>query len=693
MVVTTDRADPVRTVLQGHRPHLDGMRAVAVYLVLAFHASIGPLDGGFIGVDVFFVLSGFLVTHVIISSMSGARFSLREFYARRVRRLLPAAIVTVIATAALWSILVSPAELREFADGFRAALVYVSNWHFISQSTDYFATELSPSPVLHYWSLSIEEQFYLLWPLMLLGLLTLARRPKLGMPVVRVLVGVAVLASFAWALHLRGGNLNRAYYGTDTRAYQLLAGALLALSPVVIERARDSRWVRYATGPLLVMLIVAGTRAIDVGPITRGAIATVLTVGLLISIEAGDSWARSAMSIRPMTYLGGISYGTYLWHWPVILAADRVLDISATSLAILAAVVATGVAALSSELLEQPIRSSRELGRVPVPVIAAGIGLSVVGAFLVIPAITEPDARSVAEAPTDSSATPQEPDPTDPEGTASAPLTDAGLIDWQFASEDNATPTVCKNDIADCVLVEGDGPHVTLVGDSHAIMLAPAFEVAAQENNWTFSALTSNGCSWPRGIEYAHQVPSKTEECDRERDGWYSEALPALAPDLVLLILPGLDDPARIVRILDAEGTELRPPELGLRVAELAEATVSDLRQQGHKVVLIEPLPKSSDAENPLRCLSEAEYVEDCRFESTSQPTELTTGLQTIADNDPGVWTIDLDDAVCPALPTCDAVIDGTVVRWDTSHLTKSFALSLADEVAQRLIDSGALAD
>ena len=161
----------------GYRPHLDGVRTLAVYLVVAFHAGLVRFDGGFIGVDVFFVLSGYLVTSLLlrdVAKVGGVR--LRQFYSRRIRRLLPAAVVNLTVTAVVFAAIASPVEAAGAVGAVRAAALYVANWYFIGQSADYFARNITASPVIHYWSLSVEEQFYILWPLLLSGLVLAGRR-------------------------------------------------------------------------------------------------------------------------------------------------------------------------------------------------------------------------------------------------------------------------------------------------------------------------------------------------------------------------------------------------------------------------------------------------------------------------------------------------------------------------------------
>src|SRR5882762_4225045 len=204
-----------------YRPHLDGLRAIAVYLVVLFHAGSQRFPGGYIGVDVFFVLSGYLVTQLLLRDLArtdSIRFG--RFYSRRFRRLLPAAFVALTVTAVVYTAIASPAEVVATVGSFKAAFLYSTNWYFIHQSTGYFGADITTNPVLHFWSLAVEEQFYLLWPLALGGGFALTRRmdPARRMRVIRIAVAVGAVASAIWALSLRHSEPNRAYYGTDTRA-------------------------------------------------------------------------------------------------------------------------------------------------------------------------------------------------------------------------------------------------------------------------------------------------------------------------------------------------------------------------------------------------------------------------------------------------------------------------------------------
>ena len=234
-----------------YRPHLDGLRAVAVYLVVLFHAGTSAFTGGYVGVDVFFVLSGYLVTQLLLRDVAqSGRIRFGRFYSRRFRRLLPAAFVALIVTAFVFTAISSTVEVSGAIGSFKAAFLYSANWYFIHHASGYFGADISTNPVLHFWSLAVEEQFYLVWPLALGGGFLLTRRLERArqMRAIRVAVVVGAIASAAWALSLKGSNPNHAYYGTDARAYELLAGAFLALTPATVDWAKKfARFMRLGT--------------------------------------------------------------------------------------------------------------------------------------------------------------------------------------------------------------------------------------------------------------------------------------------------------------------------------------------------------------------------------------------------------------------------------------------------------------
>ncbi len=268
-VATTSTA---RRPTWGHRPALDGLRAVAVGLVIAFHVDLPVAAGGFVGVDLFFVLSGFVVTNVIWVELSTSNsLRLRRFYARRMRRLTPAALALVVGTALMYVLVAPLVERLSLVSDAQAALLYVANWHALAESTDYFESTTAPSPFLHFWSLAIEEQFYLLFPVLMVLLWKASRR--LGTQrLIPWAIGILIAASLSLQLYWATRGANEAYYRTDARLYQLLAGALLAILIVRSRRLRLSRWFASLGLVGLAGLVILSSSAISATPSIRGSL-------------------------------------------------------------------------------------------------------------------------------------------------------------------------------------------------------------------------------------------------------------------------------------------------------------------------------------------------------------------------------------------------------------------------------------
>jgi peptidoglycan/LPS O-acetylase OafA/YrhL len=349
---------------------LDGVRAFSVAAVLAYHAGVNHVTGGFLGVDAFFALSGFLITSLLLGeARNTSTIKLGAFWARRARRLLPA-LLLVLCFVGLFSWL---GAAQGTYPGLRldslSTLLYVANWHFILEGSSYFQAALAPSPLTHTWSLAIEEQFYLVWPLVVLALVKLKRSPATLM----VVAAVGALASTAWMawLHQGGGDPTRLYYGTDSHAMTMLTGAAFAALLATWARSASPSALRArgTAGAGVQLVGLAGALTLSVmalkvtgttpwlykGGFLLAGVATVAIIASVVLVPRGVLGV--ALGLGPIRYVGRISYGLYLWHFPLFLWLDHDrTGLVGVRLLGLRLIVTLGVATASFFLVERPIR-------------------------------------------------------------------------------------------------------------------------------------------------------------------------------------------------------------------------------------------------------------------------------------------------------------------------------------------------
>jgi peptidoglycan/LPS O-acetylase OafA/YrhL len=388
-----------------HVPSLDGIRAVGVVLVFLFHLRVAGFDAGFLGVDIFFVLSGFLITTLLLNEMrETGRIALAGFWSRRIRRLMPALVVVLLVIAIVTGLTATFSERRSVRGDLIATTAYVANWRFISTSS-YFENTGVESPLQHTWSLGIEEQFYLLWPLLLALLIPLLRRPRLTVAIPALLGATASALALAWLW--TPILTDRAYMGTDARIFEPLIGAVAAVviaSPqgrAAVDRA--GTWLVVVGGVGLVWLLTV-IRPAESFYFYGGAVAvSICTAMVMMPLWIGKGGAlRRVLGWGPVAFLGVISYGVYLWHWPFILwlgiRQRQGIDLFARS--ILAVVLTIAVSTLSYYAIERPIRRGirpgvhreRAVRRRPVIVLAIVplVMVSVIGVSLATTQVAPP---------------------------------------------------------------------------------------------------------------------------------------------------------------------------------------------------------------------------------------------------------------------------------------------------------------
>ncbi|HEY7105334.1 MAG TPA: acyltransferase family protein [Acidimicrobiia bacterium] len=491
-----------------YKPALDGLRAVAVLAVIAYHFGARWAPGGFLGVDLFFVLSGYLITSLLVIEWGRSNaIDLVAFWARRARRLLPA-LFLVLAAVAIWAAL---AAHHDQLNGIRSdsiwSLFYGANWHLVDTAQSYFATAREASPLRHMWSLAIEEQFYLVWPLVAFACLKLARGKRWLLGAVCV---AGITASVLWMTRLFDhADQSRAYYGTDARAAQLLVGALLAL-----VLAHSSPNDRLRTGGLRAAgaagAVVCAWFFLDVSDTTafmyRGgflvfAVAAAAVVAAVV--QPRGSALQGALALRPAVWIGTISYGLYLWHWPVVVAVTPdTLGRDGWQLSAVRLVLTFGLAALSFYLVEKPIRyGSSSRGR-------TGIALAAAGGFAT--ALIVVVATSGGTAP--------------PAYLVAAP--EKALVRAAAAPPVAPQPTEAHLSIS----------HILLVGDSVASSIGVALQDEAAAHGVQLDAVTRPGC----GLTTATPLYDSGEPvpwgpvCAANTPAYEEQAVAATQPDVVL---------------------------------------------------------------------------------------------------------------------------------------------------------------
>ncbi len=343
---------------------LDGLRALAVLAVIAYHLNLSWAPGGLLGVGVFFVLSGYLITDILVSQWDRlGRIPFKDFWLRRARRLLPALLVMIVVVVG-WVALFDPTQLASLRSDVLAAILYVSNWWYIFHHVPYFARYGQPAPLTHLWSLAVEEQFYLVWPLLLwLGLRYLPKRWHILL--LTLLATIASAGLMAWLYH-PGADPSRVYYGTDTRAFSLLIGAALALVwpsrrllPVASPRVRWSLDLCGGLGLLIIGWMVWQTNQYQTSLYRGGMVLlAIATAGVVATLAHPASRLSRLLGFKPLRWLGVRSYGIYLWHYPVIVLTSPAVNTTGVNplRAVLQVSASIGLAALSWRFVEEPIR-------------------------------------------------------------------------------------------------------------------------------------------------------------------------------------------------------------------------------------------------------------------------------------------------------------------------------------------------
>jgi peptidoglycan/LPS O-acetylase OafA/YrhL len=623
------------TADRGHSiPALDGIRAVAVALVLAEHGGLPGVSGGFLGVDVFFVLSGFLITSLLLDEFRNkGRIRLRDFWIRRARRLLPALLVMALAVVAVRRLFPTEAT-ASLRDDAVASFFWMSNWAFVAQKTDYFSQGAPPSPLQHTWSLGVEEQYYLIWPLLVIAVAALFWRRLRS--AVFVLAATGVVAS-ATAAILMAPEVNRVYFGTDTRAQALLVGAAAAALLVrdwsvltdggTLIRTRYRRWAATALSVVGLAMLAAlahfatGTaRDFRYGLLIVAAVAAVLVVAP-VALDPGSPVAR-ALAWRPLVWLGAISYGVYLWHWPIFLALNgERTGWSGWPLFAARCAATVAVATASWWLLEQPIRRWRPVIVPMLPLAGATAATAAVVTMTMLPVDVKPADPGISSIDSAALVSPEVP------------------VEVKSPSGQPAPGT----------------KRVAVFGDSVAWTL---MRYLPPTPGLSFTNYTTIGCGVARGgpYRYAGETLNQKPECDSWPVRW-SQRINHDRPDVVLLIIGRWEV---VDRVNEGHWTHIGDDAYDAYLrGELARALDILTSTGAHVVVTTEPYNRRGErADGSL-------YPED----QPARADSWNTLLRNVIGKRPNVTLLDLNKKLGPDGYYTNKV-DGIKMRIDGVHPT-----------------------
>ncbi|KRE25783.1 acyltransferase family protein [Agromyces sp. Soil535] len=684
-----------RSTGQGYRPDIQGLRAIAVLLVLVYHSGVALLPGGYIGVDVFFVISGFLITgHLMAALAERRRIDFADFFARRARRILPAALVVAAATVAVGLAVVPPLEQPRLLGDAVAAVLFVPNVRFAVEGADYLAED-EPSVFQHYWSLGVEEQFYLVWPLLLAAgflLLVHARRrrgPRKCLQrtdaarasiVVAAVAVLVIVSSLAWCVAQSQAAPSWAFFGISARAWEFAVGGLLA---ALLRRA--PAWLDGGLGAIAgwagIATIAAAAFALTGDLAYPSAWAVIPVVGAALAIAGGDAQhaisPRSVLGSRPMVFVGAISYSLYLVHWPMQALPQSTLVTGGdlpVPVRLLLAAASVPLAWLVYRTVEAPFRRSRgSIAQPPGRAITAGLAASVAVAVACLTVGQIGPARDVvgpSAPPADGIEAPRlarSPTPTGPVPVDLVPSLAAAEHDLPSIFETDCELGRVGTDSTGCSF-GSRGPRVVTFGDSHTAHWVPAFEELAERGLIRLSNHSKSSCpsvDIPATFRGSEDYP----ECDR----WRTSVLERLRAD-----------PPDVVVLANYAGSEFAVPdgEVAERWRDGLEHTIRLLPDETFVVVIAETPDLGF---NPATCLSvHRDDLSPCAPSRADALAETISEAELAATAATGARLVDLSGWFCDAR-ACPPVSGNVLVYRDSHHVTATFARAMADVLRAEL--------
>jgi peptidoglycan/LPS O-acetylase OafA/YrhL len=632
----------IKSSMKHFRLDIQGLRAVAILLVVCFHAGVPGISGGFVGVDVFFVVSGYLITSMLVSEIETTRhISLVNFYAKRARRLLPASLLMTCVVLIACRFIYSPEEIIEFANTAFYSIFFSSNFWFINKASDYFAASSSANPFLHTWTLGVEEQFYLVWPIFLSFSLFFARSSK---SIVVVLASIT-LTSFAICLNLTFSDRPWAFYSCPARAWEFGLGGLASLLPH--PRSSWESLLLPAAGWLGLTAVLASSIYLNEEMQFPGAIALVPVIGTVLLLIAGTTagkWAPSVLlNTLPMQEMGKLSYSWYLWHWPVlVLAAVKNPDLTIGG-RLLWVTIALLIATAAYYLVEAPVRRSVFLRLRPI--VSLGLAVALVAGVATIGLGVRRIALKQNKAP------------------ELAAIREAMSHETDYAVEqclyqEHATP---------CIYGKQNSPiTIVLFGDSHAWQWFAPIEEISLNQGWRLVTYMKGSCP-------TAQIPAETDpDCFQWRQQAVKQILD-LKPSLVIT-----SDSANY-GIGNQDDWERGHRE-----------TLQAISSANIRTLLILETPQLYKFDVPL-CLSRAAAFHRASASACGMRREDVYALKmhsverSAAAGLPFVTLLDLTKYFCEA-DFCPAIINNTIVYLDNNHISVDYARALTPVLLPYLI-------
>ena len=662
------------------RPDIQGLRAVAVVAVILDHLTGWP-PGGFVGVDVFFVISGFLITGLLLREYQDTgSIAFAGFYVRRIKRIMPAALLVLVVTSvASWALL-SSARFTSIATDATWAALFSANWRFMSIGTDYFTAGEPVSPLQHYWSLSVEEQFYFVWPWLMLATLAIGARVmgrKRAPSVAAVGMAVIVASSFSWALYETATNATGAYFSTFSRTWELGVGALLAIAAPMLARIPDH--LRPPLGLAGLATILGAVLVTPKAPGFPAPWAMLAVVGATLVIVAGARGPHRLM--WPLTnpvsrWVGDLSYSLYLWHFPVIAFAGVFMPEGSKRYYALAMAAILVLSTASYYLWEDRIRKLKPSGRrlrlsIPVAAILATAALAVVAitvpqspkpantgpggdlAAYADPSITTDGLRAEVSKALNASTWPTlSPSPDDVQAEE-FPFRDAN-----GCKNSIRTGITCAN-----VVVANPSKTVVVIGDSTAAAYMPMIRAALEPDGWDVESLTMVGCYF-LDAETANQNEKLTAACPEHM---------ALAVDVIERIRPALIISTNLYgdSFVSNDGYDSPAEHRGAAQLGMFERLID----YTDAFVMLSPPPPGGDM---AECKTAISSPADCIYEPPTHWGAMASVERAIADSHDGLYFVDAMPWFCDDGGKCPSFVDGIPIKRDRTHISAEYGVKIS---------------